>query len=111
MSSYYFTNSDEGPPANQPTVTSDNSTSCDNGWVCEHRWSAMQPMYKFRATVKGTGLNDWWDNGGNQIAFGRGNMGFIAINKDSYTMQQTLQTGLPPGEYQDIFSGNQVTVS
>jgi len=110
MSSYYFTYSDEGPPANQPTITSATATTCNNGWVCEHRWSAMAPMYAFRAAVQGTCLNDWWDNGGNQIAFGRGDKGFIVINKDSGSLSRTFQTGLPAGTYKDIFSGNTVTV-
>lgn len=39
----------------------------------------------------GTTLNDWWDNGSNQIAFCRGNKGFIAINNDNYALQQNLQ--------------------
>lgn len=36
-------------------------------------------------------MNDWWDNGSNQIAFCRGGKGFIAINNDNYALQQTLQ--------------------
>ena len=67
MSSYYFSNSDDGPPPNQPTVDSVNATSCNNGWVCEHRWTGCQPMYAFRGAVKNTGINDWWDNGGNRM--------------------------------------------
>lgn len=110
MSSFFFENSDDGPPDQQPTVTSVNATVCENGWVCEHRWSAMQPMYLFRAAVKSTGINDWWDNGENQIAFGRGDKGFIVINKDSGSVSRTFQTGLPAGTYQDIFSGKTVTV-
>ena len=70
----------------------------------------MQPMYAFRGAVEKTGLNDWWDNGGNQIAFGRGDKGFIAINKDGYQMSGTFQTGLPSGDYVDIFSGKSVSV-
>ena len=34
----------------------------------------------------GTTLNDWWDNGSNQIAFCRGGKGFIAINNDGYML-------------------------
>ena len=36
-------------------------------------------------------MNDWWDNGSNQIAFCRGGKGFIAINNDNYALQQSLQ--------------------
>lgn len=48
-------------------------------------------MVKFRDVVDGTTMNDWWDNGNNQIAFCRGNKGFIAINNDNYALQQNLQ--------------------
>ena len=108
MSSYYFSDKNAGPPANQRSINSD--TSCGNGWACEHRWKVVAPMFEFEAVVNGTGMNDWWDNGANQIAFGRGDQGFIAINKDSYTLKQTFQTGMPSGQYKDIISGNVVTV-
>jgi alpha-amylase len=68
-------------------------------------------MVEFRS-VSGLGqLVHWWDNGANQIAFGRGVVGattaFIAINNDGHPMNQSrLQTGLPPGLYCDIISGN-----
>ena len=39
----------------------------------------------------GTDMNDWWDNGNNQIAFCRGDKGFIAINNDGYDLKETLQ--------------------
>ncbi|KAA0203929.1 hypothetical protein HAZT_HAZT003499 [Hyalella azteca] len=54
----------------------------------------------------GTDSNDWWDNGNNQIAFCRGNKGFLAINNESYDLKQTLQTCLPAGTYCDVISGN-----
>jgi len=110
MSSYYFSDFDAGPPGNQRSVNSDTATTCGNGWACEHRWKVIAPMFEFEAVVEGTKMNDWWDNGKNQIAFGRGDQGFIAINKDSYTLKQTLQTGLAPGQYKDVVSGNVVTV-
>lgn len=39
-------------------------------------------------------MNDWWDNGNNQIAFCRGGKGFIAINNDNYPLQQSLQVDI-----------------
>lgn len=48
-------------------------------------------MVGFRNAVKGTNLNDWWDNGSNQIAFCRGGKGFIAFNNDGYDLNQNLQ--------------------
>lgn len=36
-------------------------------------------------------MNDWWDNGSNQIAFCRGDKGFLAINNDGWDLKETLQ--------------------
>ena len=36
-------------------------------------------------------MNDWWDNGNNQIAFCRGGKGFVAINNEGSNFSQTLQ--------------------
>ena len=38
MSSYFFDNTDAGPPAVQA------GPNCENGWVCEHRWSSIMNM-------------------------------------------------------------------
>lgn len=110
MSSYYFDNSDQGPPGSQRSVSSDYATSCGNGWVCEHRWNSIAKLFAFGAAVQGTGHNNWWDNGLNQIAYGRGDKGFIAFNKDGYQLSATLQTGMPAGTYTDVISGNTATV-
>lgn len=51
-------------------------------------------------------MNDWWDNGNNQIAFARENKGFIAINRAGYDMSENLQTGLPQGTYCNVINGD-----
>lgn len=61
-------------------------------------------MIEFRNAVSGTGINDWWTDDYQQIAFGRGNKGFIAFT-NSGNLKQTLQTGLPAGVYCDVISG------
>lgn len=54
-------------------------------------------------------MNHWWDNQSNQIAFSRGDRGFIAFNGQyGVDLRQTLQTGLPGGTYCDIATGNRV---
>lgn len=94
MSSYVFTNSDQGPPQDDtqkiisPEFTADGT--CINGWVCEHRWRQIYNMVGFKNAVKGTGLNNWWDNGHQQIAFSRGNKGFVAFTVVG-DLKQTLQ--------------------
>ncbi|XP_040215843.1 pancreatic alpha-amylase-like [Rana temporaria] len=113
-----------GPPSNSDgstkPVTINADTTCGNDWVCEHRWRQIKNMVIFRNTVDGQSLTNWWDNGGNQIAFGRGNRGFIVFNNESSNMDSTLNTGLPAGTYCDVISGQkegtrctgvQVTVS
>merc|ERR1719431_501321 len=85
MSSYYFDNSDQGPPG--------------NGWVNEHRWSSIANMVQFANAVVGTGVENW-QGGYNYLGFSRGNKAFVAmgdLGKDFYT-------GLPDGEYCDIIS-------
>ncbi|KAI5635033.1 alpha amylase, catalytic domain-containing protein [Phthorimaea operculella] len=109
MSSFSFTDSEAGPPMDNngniisPSINSDGS--CGNGWVCEHRWRQIYSMVAFRNVAAGTGVNDWWDNGSNQIAFCRGGQGFVAFNLDSWDLNQNLQTCLPPGSYCDVISG------
>lgn len=63
-------------------------------------------MARFRVAANGTKLNDWWDNGSNQIAFCRGNNGFIAINAERSDLRKTFDSCLPPGTYCDVISGN-----
>jgi alpha-amylase len=113
MSSYEFIGHDEGPPQDSngnivsPRINADGS--CANGWVCEHRWREIAGMVRFRNVVRGTTVSNWWDNADNQIAFSRGNRGFIAFNGQfGQNMNVQLQTGLSAGTYCDIISGSRV---
>lgn len=77
------------------------------GWVCEHRFRPIANMVGFRnATVSAWSVNNWWDNGNNQIAFGRGNKGFVVINKEGSALSRSFQTGLPAGRYCDVIGGD-----
>lgn len=62
-------------------------------------------MIDFRNVVEGEPVANWWDNWNNQIAFSRGNKGFVAFNNQNYDMNESLQTGLPTGAYCDVISG------
>jgi len=109
MSSFDFSNGDQGPPntnGNINTVPILPDGTCGGGWVCEHRWRQIFNMVEFRNVVDGTAMNDWWDNGNNQIAFCRGGKGFIAFNTDGYALDRNFQTCLPAGVYCDVISGN-----
>ncbi|CAH1799689.1 unnamed protein product [Owenia fusiformis] len=97
-----------GPPANTEGRTKDITITkgqCDDRWVCEHRWPQIVLMVAFRNEVDGTSIDNWWDNGGHQIAFSRGNKGFLAINNENFDMNVRIKTGLPAGKYCDIMYG------
>lgn len=103
MSSYDWSNHDQGPP-------SSNASLCNNGWLCEHRNREIANMVAFRnATKDAFYVSNWWDNGANVIAFGRGSLGFVAINGENYNTVVTLQTGLAAGNYCDIINSNFVS--
>ena len=101
MSSYYFNGDADGPPHNADysakDVTIKADGSCDNGWVCEHRWKPIGNMVAFRNAVVGT-TKQHWHQQGDQVAFARGNKGFFAMAKNGH-MNARLQTGLPAGQY------------
>ncbi|RII17084.1 Alpha-amylase precursor [Streptomyces sp. YIM 130001] len=104
-SGYEFDDKDAGPP-NGGEVSACNS----GGWSCQHAWPEISSMVGFRNTAGDEAVSDWWDNGGGQIAFGRGDKGFVAINHEDGELDHTFQTSLAAGEYCDVQSGNPVTV-
>ena len=88
MSSFYFSSSDQGPPHDKspgypttsPTFDS-NSQTCQqsSGWVCEHRWSEIRNMAKFREFTTGSAPAALY-NEDNVIAFARQGKGYFALN-------------------------------
>lgn len=57
------------------------------------------------------GVTNWWDNGGDAIAFGRGSQGYVALNHESGSLTRTFQTSLAIGTYCDVQSDRAVTVN
>ena len=53
----------------------------------------------------GARLTDWWTNGGDQVAFGRGGRGYVVVNRGSGALTRTFQTSLPRGAYCDVVHG------
>lgn len=86
-----------------PGFNPDNT--CTNGWVCEHRWRQIYNMVEFKNAVRGTWINDWWSNGDQQIAFCRGDRGFIAFTNWG-DINGWFQTCLSGGTYCDVISGS-----
>ncbi|AZM57112.1 glycosidase [Streptomyces sp. WAC 01529] len=105
-SGYEFSDRDAGPP-NGGTV----KACYSDGWKCQHAWREISKMVAFRNTARGQGVTHWWDNGNNQIAFGRGDKAYVAINHETSSLHRTFQTSLPAGEYCDVQSGRRVTVN
>ncbi|MFD7553374.1 carbohydrate-binding module family 20 domain-containing protein [Streptomyces sp. NPDC059835] len=104
-SGYEWTDKDAGPP-NGGTV----NACYSDGWKCQHAWREISSMVAFRNTARGQAVTDWWDNGGDQIAFGRGSKAYVAINHETSALSRTFQTSLPAGDYCDVQSGRAVTV-
>ncbi|MFF9587382.1 carbohydrate-binding module family 20 domain-containing protein [Streptomyces achromogenes] len=104
-SGYEFSDKDAGGPNNGQV-----NACYTDGWKCQHAWREIASMVKFRNTAAGTAVTNWWDNGNNQIAFGRGDKAYVAINHEGSALTRTFQTSLPAGSYCDVQSGKGVTV-
>ena len=113
-SGYEFTDRDAGPPlggkVNACWHGGTARPKAGGGWKCQHKWPEIASMVAFRNTVRGGAVTNWWDNGGDAIAFGRGDKGYVAINHESSALSRTFQTSLPAGGYCDVQSGRAVTV-
>ncbi|WP_369381516.1 carbohydrate-binding module family 20 domain-containing protein [Streptomyces sp. cg36] len=104
-SGYAFTDKDAGPPNNGQV-----NACYTDGWECQHAWPQIAAMVKWRNTAGSAPVGDWWDDGANAIAFGRGARAYVAINHASAPLTRTFQTSLPAGGYCDVQSGRGVTV-
>jgi alpha-amylase len=124
MSSYAFDRAvaaqrDVGPPSDganttrpvyesataEPACIEGPYTAASKGWVCEHRSPLVAGMVGFRKATVGAPVANVWDNGANQLAFSRGDKGFIVINHEATALSQKLVTGLPAGTYCDALHG------
>jgi alpha-amylase len=105
-SGYEFTDHDAGPP-NGGRV----DACWQSGWKCQHNWPEIKSMVAFRNATRGQAVTNWWDNGGDAIAFGRGGKGFVAINHESGSLTRTYQTSLAAGTYCNVQNNTTVTVN
>jgi alpha-amylase len=114
LSSYAFdcpAGNSMGPPSDAAGTTTavrcaaTLETATVGEWVCEHRDPSIRNMVRFRRVVAGGGVDHWWSDGANAIAFSRGNRGFVAINRESTALVAAIATGLPPGTYCDRLTG------
>ncbi|OXS31939.1 alpha-amylase [Streptomyces sp. XY006] len=105
-SGYEFTDPDAGPPGGGQV-----NACWQDGWKCQHNWPEIKSMVAFRNATRGQAVTNWWDNGGDAIAFGRGSKGFVAINHESGSLTRTYQTSLPAGTYCNVQNNTPVTVN
>ncbi|MEM7796961.1 MAG: alpha-amylase family protein [Cyanobacteria bacterium P01_C01_bin.118] len=106
MSSYNWSQAPGPWVANQTNENGQTlSIACGDSWVCEHRWPAIANMVQFRnVTQTEPSVDHWWDNGNSQIAFARGDRGFVVINNEPTELRKTLMTGLPAGQYCNVLA-------
>jgi hypothetical protein len=105
LSSYNINgNPDAGAPNGGAGTCS--ATGGSNGWLCQHRWTAVSGMVGFRNTVGSAGITNWQSPQGSRIAFGRGSAGFVAINDADSAWSGKFSTSLPNGSYCNVIRGS-----
>ncbi|EMD36390.1 glycoside hydrolase family 13 protein [Gelatoporia subvermispora B] len=108
LSSYEgFTDYDAGAPNSGAGTCSGSGGT--NGWLCQHRWTGVAGMVGFHNNVGDADMEGWIAEGSNQIAFGRGSLGFAAINNADTIWSTTFSTSMPDGTYCDVISGASVS--
>ncbi|MBH0080521.1 alpha-amylase [Pseudoalteromonas sp. NZS11] len=106
MSSYDFHGDTDAGGPNVPVHNNGNLECFVSNWKCEHRWSYIAGGVDFRNnTADNWAVTNWWDNTNNQISFGRGSSGHMAINKEDSTLSATVQTDMAPGQYCNVLKG------
>jgi len=123
MSSYAFSRSnfDLGPPSDTmghtnsiyvagsttPNCAPNPASAAIGSWVCQHRDPFIAPMLAFRKAMVGADMiTNFWSQGPDQIAFGRGSKGFVVLNRNAAAWTHTFATSLPAGSYCDVFAGS-----
>uniref|UniRef100_A0AAU2UWG0 Alpha-amylase n=1 Tax=Streptomyces sp. NBC_00003 TaxID=2903608 RepID=A0AAU2UWG0_9ACTN len=103
-SGFGFASGDDSPPADANGFVTD--TDCSStAWTCTDRNQGIANMVGWHNAAKGQSVANWWDNGGNAIAFSRGNAAWVAINNSGSAVTQTFTTGLAAGTYCDVIHG------
>ena len=62
-------------------------------------------MVKFRNDTAGQAQTNWTTGDSQQVAFSRGQTGFVALNNSASAWNTSLFTNLPAGSYCDLITG------
>ncbi|MFU0543141.1 alpha-amylase [Gardnerella vaginalis] len=109
FSGYEFTKRDEGAPGATQTSIPDVSCAKDSKWQCTQRITSIRGMIGFYNAVRGTKVTNWQDDDDNNVAFSRGNKGFLAINNTENPQKVSYKTDLPDGEYCNVYESKDCT--
>ena len=109
FSGYEFTKRDEGAPGATQTSIPDVSCAKDSKWQCTQRITLIRGMIGFYNAVRGTKVTNWQDDDDNNVAFSRGNKGFLAINNTENPQKVSYKTDLPDGEYCNVYESKDCT--
>ncbi|KAK6980939.1 putative glycoside hydrolase family 13 protein [Favolaschia claudopus] len=107
LSSYSFDTTDDGGPNNGHGACPSPSSSVmkpDPAWLCQHRHAAVAGMVGFHNEVGDAPITDWVSPQEQQIAFGRGSSGFVAINNADTPWKATFTTSLPDNKYCNVIT-------
>jgi len=101
MSSYYFSDTDAGPPGRG---VHGNGLNCfyGNDWVCEHRWPEIANMVAWRRSAGGAWTENWESQGGSRISFCRNGAACVLINREGSAWQASVSVSMPDGQYCNV---------
>jgi alpha-amylase len=110
MSSYYFSQKDQGPPM-VPVYTSSGSSCMDGqNWVCEHRIPEIANMVGWRKVAGDAAITSFVSSDdGNGIMFCRGSNACVALNRATSPWNVRLKFTLAPGDYHDVLRADDVS--
>jgi len=109
MSSYYYASKEQGPPR-KPVHGPEGLVHCgpDEPWVCEHRLAPIANMVAWRH-IAGSGPLQHFYSDGDTLAFCRGTVACVALNRRNATVQVELHFSLPDGGYCDVLQSVEPT--
>jgi len=119
MSSFYFSNFDQGPPQ-MPVHGASGRVACGgtshqfqapNGrpWVCEHRWTSLANMVGWRRSAGTNGVGAFWAPDGNRMFMCRGQAACVVFNRGGIWWKPRLRLPMPPGSYCNIIKSDNVS--